>query len=158
MILYIGVVAITIVIFTMLVNVMDNTGTSIQSKWNIANLMLNSKEIELDGNHKKNEPIGSIFGRIQNVLKNITNKIDSMEITAEKTRQFAAEERKNEHVRRFCHIPKPNTQFPLCDEKVTYVRLNWGHPCYAMENNIRKDDICSILIYLSEVREYVEYI
>ena len=24
-------------------------------------------------------------------------------------------------------------------------------PCYAMENNIRKDDLCSILIYLSEV-------
>ena len=32
-----------------------------------------------------------------------------------------------------------------------YVQKNWELPCFAMENNIRKDDICSILIYLSEV-------
>jgi hypothetical protein len=55
--LYIGVVAVTIVIFTMLVNVMDNTDTSGRSTWNIANLMLNSQKIELDGNHIKREQI-----------------------------------------------------------------------------------------------------
>ena len=24
----------------------------------------------------------------------------------------------NEHIRRFCHIPKPTTQYPLCGEKI----------------------------------------
>ena len=60
--LYIGVVAITIVIFTMLVNVMDNTGSSpTRDTWNIANLMLNSEGLELDGNHKKSEQIVGFF-------------------------------------------------------------------------------------------------
>jgi hypothetical protein len=55
--LYIGVVAITIVIFTMLVNVIDNTGNPTRSTWNIANLMLNSEDIGLDGNHIKSKQI-----------------------------------------------------------------------------------------------------
>ena len=39
------------------------------------------------------EPVGSIVGRIQNVLKNITNRIESIEIRAQKTQQFAIERR-----------------------------------------------------------------
>ncbi|CAB3987834.1 Hypothetical predicted protein [Paramuricea clavata] len=155
--LYIGVVAITIVIFTMLVNVIDNTGNPTRSTWNIANLMLNSEDIGLDGNHMKKKPVENIVDRIQklgNVLENITNKIESMEIRVKNGKQrvpIAGRKTNNEHVRRICHIPKPTTQYPLCDEKVSYVQINWGMPCYAMENNIRHDDLCSILIYLSEI-------
>ena len=31
--------------------------------------------------------------------------------------------------------------------------MNWKFRCYAEENNIDNRDICSILIYLSEVRK-----
>ena len=54
--LYIGVVATTIIAFTMLVNV---TGTvdSIQSRRKITNFMFNSEQLDLDGNHVKSKKI-----------------------------------------------------------------------------------------------------
>lgn len=53
--LYLGVVAATIVIFCMLVNVMESTDSSGQSTWTIASFMLNSEDLSLDDNHIKSK-------------------------------------------------------------------------------------------------------
>ena len=53
--LYIGIVAATIVIFTMLVNVLDNMDSSARSTWTIANFMLSSQDLGLDDNHIKSK-------------------------------------------------------------------------------------------------------
>ena len=53
--LYIGIVAATIVIFTMLVNVLDNMDISARGTWTIANFMLNSQDLGLDDNHIKSK-------------------------------------------------------------------------------------------------------
>lgn len=53
--LYLGVVAATIVIFCMLVNVMESTDSSGRSTWTIASFMLNSEDLSLDDNHIKSK-------------------------------------------------------------------------------------------------------
>ena len=64
--LYLGVVAITIVAFTMLVNVMENTVDSTRSMRKITNFMFNSEQLDLNGNHVKSKKIILV---IQKVLK-----------------------------------------------------------------------------------------
>ena len=55
--LYLGVVAITIVAFTMLVNVMENTVDSTQSMPKFTNIMFDSEQLDLDRNHFKSKKI-----------------------------------------------------------------------------------------------------
>ncbi|XP_028404637.1 alpha-1,6-mannosylglycoprotein 6-beta-N-acetylglucosaminyltransferase A-like [Dendronephthya gigantea] len=147
---YIGIVAVTIFVFTMLASMMENASPN--GAWHIASVVLNSHQ-DLDENHVKKEAIGNIVDRVQKIgkaIENISGKIETMKKKAKRTKG----ERNNEHIRRFCHVPKPTTQYPLCEEKFNYVNINWGNPCFAMENNIRADDTCSILIYLSEVEHW----
>ena len=64
--LYIGVVSITIIAFTMLVNVMENTVDSTRSIGKITNFMFNSEQLDLNGNPVKSKRIILV---IQSLIK-----------------------------------------------------------------------------------------
>ncbi|XP_078344824.1 alpha-1,6-mannosylglycoprotein 6-beta-N-acetylglucosaminyltransferase A-like isoform X2 [Oculina patagonica] len=90
-----------------------------------------------------------IFGKVSNSSQqnvDVTQRIQNLEQHIKKT-----EKPKEEN----CEVPR-DWLFPFCESKITWMQQLWdtNKDCYVGKHNLKPDNLCSIIIYLSEVERF----